>query len=79
MPSNLYNVTADPKTGQAKVELDLPKQWAKPKQEPTDRTPTKQPPSTQPPAKPLEDATKRLLDNLLKDRKKSDRPAPKKR
>ncbi|MDM8006546.1 MAG: hypothetical protein QUV05_10420 [Phycisphaerae bacterium] len=51
----------------------------KPKQEPTDGTPTKQPPSTQPPAKPLEDATKRLLDDLLKDRKKSDRPAPKKR
>ncbi|MGQ9650503.1 MAG: hypothetical protein ACUVXJ_10365 [Phycisphaerae bacterium] len=51
----------------------------KPKQDSTDKTPTKQPPSTQPTTKPIEDTTKRLLDELLKDRKTSDKPASKKR
>lgn len=51
----------------------------KPKQDSTDKTPTKQPPPAQPTTKPIEDNAKRLLDELLKDRKKTDKPAPKKR
>ncbi len=51
----------------------------KSKQDSAGKGPTDRSPSTQPPGKPLEDATKRLLDGLLKDREKDRRAAPKKR